>query len=204
MYMEVFFLFLVPLAVDAQQLPGEAELNNDPVFAIAMDVATPVAPAPDRAVPTSMPAGAPAARTGNERTEAENDRPGNDNDKSALPAEVYEPKVPKESTPPIKNNTVFTTKFIAVHAALLASTVYDAEVTHQGLAHHKCAEGNAHLGTHPGRGKIYAESLLAFGAISGLDWLIARTRIRYLPYIAPTAETEVHLSGGSRWLAECW
>lgn len=111
----------------------------------------------------------------------------------------------KQPVAAIKTEAVFNKKFIAVHTALLASIVYDTELTHQGLAHHKCVESNTELGPHPGRGTIYGQNMLAFGAISGLDWVAARfIKLPLLPYVTPAVASAEHITGGSKWLTECW
>ena len=105
----------------------------------------------------------------------------------------------------LKTVKVFNKKFIAAHTAFLGSIIYDAQTTHQGLAHHKCVEANPYLGVRPSRGEVYKQNLLTFGAISRLDWATARfIKIPYIPYVTPIVETTVHIQGGSKWLTECW
>lgn len=118
----------------------------------------------------------------------------------------YEPSsIPHQPAVPLeKRATVWNKKFIAAHAVFLGAIVYDAELTHQGLAHHKCVEANTSFGTHPSRGEIYGKSLLAFGAIGGMDWLLAKTGIRYVPYVGPAFGSAIHFTGGSKWLTDCW
>jgi hypothetical protein len=128
----------------------------------------------------------------------------NNNDAEGLSVAVYEPKPSKPPEPAIERDRVFNKKFIAVHAAYLGSIVYDTELTHEGLAHHKCVESNTSLGTHPSRAEMYGQNMLAFGAISSLDWLTRKLKIRYLPYVTPVAGSAIHFTGGSKWLTECW
>jgi hypothetical protein len=190
---QIFFLLLFPLALSAQQTrmvsdpTGSAssfskqdtfEDDNQLAVATVPKDATEMHPLPDAPEPRAT---------------------------EAFPAAVYEPKGSKQPVAAVKAEPVFNKKFIAVHTGLLASIVYDAELTHQGLAHHKCVESNTELGTHPGRGTIYGQNMLAFGAISGLDWVAARfIKIPFLPYITPTVAAAEHITGGSKWLTECW
>ncbi len=97
--------------------------------------------------------------------------------------------------------TVWNKKFIGAHAAYLGAIVYDIEVTHQGLAHHKCVE---ETGTDriPSRGELYGKDLPVFAASMGLDWLLARYKIPYMPYVLPAAGTVVHVRGGTKWFTE--
>jgi len=194
---QILFLLLFPLVSWAQRIQNPPEFVAN-VFFVSEGVVAEEAPAgknavglraaTDKEMPSSAPPDAPGYRGG-----------------EALAAAVYEPKQVKRPEPALRNDSALNKKFIAVHAALLGSMVYDAELTHEGLAHHKCVEANPYLGVHPSRGEIYGQNLLAFGAIAGLDWMTAKLiKVHYLPYVAPVAESLVHLRGGSQWLTECW
>jgi hypothetical protein len=52
----------------------------------------------------------------------------------------------------LTNHEVLDKKFWVAHGLFLDSIIYDAELTHQGLAHHRCVEGNINLGQRPSRG----------------------------------------------------
>jgi hypothetical protein len=41
----------------------------------------------------------------------------------------------------LTNREVFDKKFWIAHGVFLDSIIYDAELTHRGLAHHRCIEG---------------------------------------------------------------
>jgi len=97
--------------------------------------------------------------------------------------------------------SVWNKKFIAAHAAYLGAIVYDIEVTHQGLAHHKCLEATGADRT-PSRGQLYGKDLPIFAASTGLDWLLAKYQIPYMPYVLPVAGTVVHVHGGTKWFTE--
>ncbi|HEY6766522.1 MAG TPA: hypothetical protein VI386_17320 [Candidatus Sulfotelmatobacter sp.] len=187
MYKQIAFLLLLPLLADAQQNSSSQTASNTSYVTTAS--------APDQSTQMKILPSTPTPRI-------------TENSENAEPSGFYvtlsSEKLLGPPKPPIERINVWDKKFIAAHSFFLGSLVYDAELTHQGLAHHRCVEGNSHLGTHPGRGEIYGKSLLAFSAITGADWLIGKTGIRYLPYLGATAGSAFHLSGGSKWLADCW
>lgn len=188
-------LLLFPLALNAQQPLSDPELTGA-ALVVADDAILMLEWGADHAAQESTLPNAPEPWLAELRT-------AND-DKDALLMGVYEQKrVPKPERP-LAGGAVWNKKFIAVHAAFLGSIVCDTELTHQGLAHHNCVEANPNLGSHPSRGRIYRQNILAFSAVSGLDWVTAKTRIPYLPYIGPVVGTVVHLRAGSKWLAQCW
>jgi len=196
MRQQILLLLLFPLVLSAQRTRNTAELADNTVFFISGETAAEGPAARENTVPSigvkETALGAPP------------DAPGYSGGEALAPA-VYEPRQSRRPAPALRNDNVLNKKFIAVHAALLGSMVYDAELTHEGLAHHKCVESNPHLGIHPSRGEIYGQNLLAFSAITGLDWITGKLiKVHYLPYVAPVAESVVHLRGGSEWLTECW
>ena len=194
---QILFLLLFPLVSWAQRTQNPPEFAGNVLFVSEGAVAE-EAPAGENAV--GLPAPADKEMSASAPPDAPGYRGG-----EALVGAVYELKPVKRPEPALRNDSVVNKKFIVAHAVLLGSLVYDAELTHEGLAHHKCVEANPYLGVHPSRGEIYGENLLAFGAITGLDWITARLiKVHYLPYVLPAAESVVHLRGGSQWLTECW
>jgi hypothetical protein len=107
---------------------------------------------------------------------------------------------------------VWTKKFIAAHVAFLGALAYDIEVTHQGLARHKCPEGDlaAGLGSHPGRSALYRDDLLEqFLPITAWDFLMAKLKpprpFFWLPYMGATAGVSSHVRAGTEWFTGgCW
>jgi hypothetical protein len=97
----------------------------------------------------------------------------------------------------------------AVHIVAAGSTIFDAEVTHQGLAEKRCAEGNIELGPHPSRGELYKENVLfEFVPFTLLDWVsamgvrAAHARKRYwkaIGYEGATQESIIHFRAGIQW-----
>ena len=113
-----------------------------------------------------------------------------------LRAEKPLPEVPQR-----KWGSVWNKKFVSAHAAYLGAIVYDAEVTHQGLAHHKCLEGNGGDPT-PSRGELYGKTIPTFAATVAFDWFLVRHKIPIIPYVLPIAGTVVHVRGGTQWFTE--
>jgi hypothetical protein len=185
-FFRLLFPLLFPLALSAQQAQSDPQ-SAHAVFMFADESAFQLEAPPADATDERVLPDAPGARN-----------------EEALAGAAYAAKSSKAPAPAVESVRVFSKTFIAVHSVFWGSIVYDAELTHQGLAHHKCVESNPALGTHPSRGKIYGENLLTFSAISGLDWVAAKMKIRYLPYVGPAVGTAIHITGGSKWLTECW
>ena len=104
---------------------------------------------------------------------------------------------------------IWDKKMWAAHIVYAGAIVFDAEVTHAGLANHRCAEGNVDLGTDPSRKDLYMENFLTeFAPETLLDWLGAfAARGTHTPrwfwkqagYVGATGGTIAHLHGGIEW-----
>ena len=82
---------------------------------------------------------------------------------------------------------------------LPASVIYDVEVTHQGLAHHRCVEGNEFLAGHPSRGQLYlVNGGFALGEF-GVDYLLHRAHVHWIDNMGAVAGGIVHFQAGSTW-----
>jgi hypothetical protein len=190
---QILLLFLFPLALSAQQnQSGFVSTETTPFF-------------PPEATSRYNTGLSPTSTSTNAATtHILPDAPEPSGREGFAPA-AYVTSGSKQPVAAIKAEPVFNKKFVAVHSAFLASIVYDAELTHQGLAHHKCVESNTELGTHPGRGRIYGQNMAVFGVIGGLDWVASRfIKVPLLPYISPSVASVEHITGGSKWLTECW
>ena len=104
-------------------------------------------------------------------------------------------------------------KFLLAHGVWLAANVFDIEMTHEGMAHHKCVEGGFGGATrNPSRSELYATDMSIFAALSGIDYFIQRRAnssaewkpFRWIPYINPAWGTAVHIKGGYAWYSGCW
>jgi hypothetical protein len=108
---------------------------------------------------------------------------------------------------------IWDKKMWAAHMVLASSMIFDTEVTHEGVAHHRCEEGNSDLRKHPSRGELYVDNLLQFAPITVMDWLgakaarnghIGRWFWKSLGYMDPAWGSVVHFRGGVQWLTNCW
>lgn len=93
--------------------------------------------------------------------------------------------------------------FWAAHALFLASIVADVELTHQGLAHHKCIENSIDF-THPSRGHMYAKDLSFFAGFTVADLLLRKAGVPFAPYVAPMIGAGKHAYGAYGWPSGCW
>lgn len=101
----------------------------------------------------------------------------------------------------------------AANIFLAGATIFDIEMTHEGIAHHKCVEGNLDLARHPSRGELYFDNVKAFapmvlmgglGALSGRAAHLPRWAWKTLGYIGPGYGSTIHLRGGIHWYTRCW
>ena len=95
--------------------------------------------------------------------------------------------------------------FLAVVSTDAAVIVFDNEMTHEGLAHHKCVEGNPNLPMHPSRGQLYASDLPEFAVVSGGAFLFTKLSLpKWLTLSLLPYPVEEHLRGGIGWAENCW
>ena len=67
---------------------------------------------------------------------------------------------------------IWNKKFTFAHVGELSSILYEVEVPHAGLAHHKRAEGGGGITEmHVSRRELYVNNLVLFAATTGLDVL---------------------------------
>jgi hypothetical protein len=93
------------------------------------------------------------------------------------------------------------------------ATIFDIEMTHEGIAHHKCVEGNLSLARHPSRSELYLDNLEEFAPAVVIDGLgLLGLRAAHLPrwywrtvgYFSPVYGSTIHLRGGIHWYTRCW
>lgn len=106
--------------------------------------------------------------------------------------------------PPLRTNReILTSKtFLLLHGVALASVVADVEVTHQGLAHHKCLEGNSTLPSRPSRGRLYRDDLGLLGGAVLTSFVFDKYFWRPLWLPLPAAITFVHVQGAASWFQD--
>lgn len=91
--------------------------------------------------------------------------------------------------------------FWLAHAGLLAATIYDEEVTHQGLAHHNCVEANVNP-PYPSRGDLYKNGLLFDALVTGIDYALMRGPGHGSQYSGAAVGIVKHVHGGTKWFTE--
>ena len=93
------------------------------------------------------------------------------------------------------------------------ATIFDIEMTHEGVAHHKCVENNLTLARHPSRSELYLDNLQEFApavVLNGLGVLglraahLSRWYWRTVGYFSPAYGSTIHLRGGIHWYRQCW
>jgi hypothetical protein len=121
-------------------------------------------------------------------------------------------KEPRALPPPVRV-PVWDKKTWAAHVILASSMIFDVEMTHEGIAHHRCEEGNSDLNAHPSRSELYLDNLEQFAPIVVIDWLgSAAFRAHHLPrwarmsigYLGPSIGSAKHIKGGVDWYTKCW
>jgi hypothetical protein len=91
-----------------------------------------------------------------------------------------------------------------MQAVWASSMVYDAELTHAGLAHHECVEGQSGLPQHPSRGELYVTELPELGVGELMSFISIKYLSKSEMFVIPAWGSIKHFRGGSKWLTECW
>jgi hypothetical protein len=103
------------------------------------------------------------------------------------------------------NYEVFHDKaWITTQAVWLGGIAYDVELTHEGIAHHRCEEGNIDLSRHPSRGELYRSDLPEYVIGTAFNLVILKFVAKPLIFEWPAISTGKHLQAGSSWLLNCW
>jgi hypothetical protein len=119
-------------------------------------------------------------------------------------------KQPTTAPPPVP---IWDKKILAANIFLAGATIFDIEMTHEGIAHHKCVEGNLALSRQPSRGELYFDNLQQFVPVVVISGLTALSgRAAHLPvwfwktmeYMGPVYGSTIHLRGGIHWYTRCW
>lgn len=107
---------------------------------------------------------------------------------------------------PLRTNyEVFHDKaWIATQAVWLGGIAYDVEITHEGIAHHRCEEGNINLTRHPSRGDLYRSDLPEYAIGTAFNVIVLKFLAKPLIFEWPAISTGRHLQAGSSWLLNCW
>jgi hypothetical protein len=107
---------------------------------------------------------------------------------------------------PLRTNyEVFHDKaWIATQVVWLGGIAYDVELTHEGIAHHKCEEGNIDLNRHPSRGELYRSDLPEYAIGTAFNVIVLKFLTKPLIFEWPAIAIGKHLQAGSSWLLNCW
>jgi hypothetical protein len=124
------------------------------------------------------------------------------------------PSVPaKESATAPRPDPIWDKKAWAAQIFLVGTIIFDVEATHQGIAHHKCVEGNNTLREQPSRGELYVDNLKQFvpmvvmeglGALALRHGHLPRWAWKAMVYGGPVYPSAMHLHGGIKWVTQCW
>ena len=102
-------------------------------------------------------------------------------------------------------DTLRDKSFLWTSFAEFAGGAYDAEITHAGLAHHQCVEGNPNLGPHPSRASLYEHNIPEQLAMLGFGFVVTKAGLPKWLYPGVVAyPVSYHLYEGSGWLTNCW
>lgn len=89
----------------------------------------------------------------------------------------------------------------------IAADVYDAEMTHEGLAHHHCHEGAEGLAGNPSRGQLYLYEVRNEAPLWVMNYFIHKLNRKGTTIISigqAGAAMGVHIHGGTGWAMHCW
>jgi hypothetical protein len=91
-----------------------------------------------------------------------------------------------------------------IDGVFMASQIFDAEMTHEGLAHHRCTERSVKP-PYPNRYDLYRADLLATIMELGLNAFSTKAKMpTWLPLVWTTYPVQAHIRGGLNWYEHCW
>jgi len=111
-----------------------------------------------------------------------------------------------------KPRRFLTHAFLGGNAVFLASIIYDVEMTHQGLAHHRCVE-DSFENPYPSRADLYKKDLILFAGLTAMDLLLKKAGddLDLPPFVTAMGGnmgaiigTLKHVHGGTHWATQCW
>jgi hypothetical protein len=99
----------------------------------------------------------------------------------------------------LTSREVFDRRFWIAHGIFQDSIIHDAELTHQGLAHHRCVEGHMNLGSiHRARRSIVIILLEQFLSLTFMDWALGKYVWKGLGYEGATVGSVIHFRAEQR------
>jgi len=120
---------------------------------------------------------------------------------------------PTKPSREMRRPPIWDKKMYVAQAVLLSSMIFDSEITHEGIAHHRCEEANIEVGRMPSRAELYTDDLEQLGPGVLLGWLGAKaSRNGHGPrwlwkstgYTGAVVGSAFHFTGGALWLSRCW
>ena len=100
--------------------------------------------------------------------------------------------------------------FVWSSFADVAAGTFDAEMSHEGYAHHRCYEGGQGLPKYATRGQLYVHNLPEQLAFIGFGLLLTESRANQwkgLKWMFPASAAypaTIHIKAGLQWYTECW
>jgi hypothetical protein len=95
--------------------------------------------------------------------------------------------------------------FWATFGVSVTSQIYDNEMTHQGLAHHKCVENSdLDFNRHPSRASLYGISLVETTSIFAIGYLLHKGHLHFIPQGMFLGNAGIHFRAGTQWVTQCW
>lgn len=92
----------------------------------------------------------------------------------------------------------------AYFSTALMADVYDSEMTHEGLAHHRCVEANVDP-PYPSRADLYRNDIPDAAAIFAAGFILVRVHApKWLLWSVQAAPDIAHIKGGTGWRTKCW
>jgi hypothetical protein len=105
----------------------------------------------------------------------------------------------------ISNKEVFKRKvFWGTFTGDVLFGSFDAEMTHEGLAHHRCVEHNINP-PYPSRWQLYRANIPENAATGVASFLLTKLKApKWLTPMILTPAAVAHLRGGIGWYENCW
>ena len=119
----------------------------------------------------------------------------------------------KQPEAALRPDPIWDKKAWGMQIFFAGSIIFDVEATHQGIAHHRCVEGNSALRQKPSRGELYLDNLEQFAPTVFVNAMgVLAVRHAHLPrwawkamaYGGPVYPITMHLKGGIDWFTRCW
>lgn len=116
------------------------------------------------------------------------------------PAVLWDGEISRSNREVFKNKPYLFTVLTDV-----ASGVFDAEMSHEGYAHHRCIEGGEGLGRYATRGALYRNNLPEQLFVIGYGFIATKAKMpSWLMPVPVIYAVQSHLRAGLQWWQNCW